>query len=815
MRVILALVLALSAVSWAVNGDMGNGDGSEGNPYLIEDLADFQAFADPNNAATYWAGGVHTKLMTDIDLSGKTISPIGNAGAYFKGGFNGNYHTISHLTISSSIQEHVGLFGIVCPMGEPGTLKCFIKNLGLINPAISTTYESYDGACAGTLVGNVRSYDDNPVTIENCYVTGGSVEGYGNVGGLIGYAGCDIIQCYTDISVSGEYTVGGLVGHGGQGTHIDQCYSLGDVSGTSIVGGLAGNLSYKYEGVVSNCYAQGDVHGNSDVGGFAGQNNSMNIVNSYSTGYVSGNHDPVGGFAGTSTDIMNCYWDVETSGQVNSSVGEGKTTAEMMSMATFVGWDCCGVWTIQAGADYPHLAWEGLPGEPFPQETYSGGSGTPSDPYLISTAQQLHAIGQRYCHLDQSFRLIADIDMRDLAEGDFEPIGSIYPFMGTFDGDGHSILNLQYLLHTDLLGQNGGLFASVGSRYIPSRFTPEIHDLIFIDPNVAVVYTGSNPDSFCYVGSLAGKVINAMIHDVNVINADISSIAGTAGGVVGLIENLESNYLISNINCSGCVTASNSVGGIAGNCNYVELVDSNFSGHVSGNNNVGGLIGWFRGNIDQCTTKGDINGTSTVGGLVGKTDGTSMIENSYSHCNLEGTDNVGGFCGTNYLTGITNCYSTGRVIGSGERIGGFIGYHNLGYQNKYPSRFEACFWNTETSGTTDGIGSQSPDPTGVTGKTTAEMMTQSTFTGWDFVDDWMMLREGEDYPRLAWQAVFGGDIAGLYGVDMVDFSYLANYWGLTECDSGTDCGRADIDESGDVGIGDLSRVAEDWLRGIF
>jgi hypothetical protein len=100
------------------------------------------------------------------------------------------------------------------------------------------------------------------------------------------------------------------------------------------------------------------------------------------------------------------------------------------------------------------------------------------------------------------------------------------------------------------------------------------------------------------------------------------------------------------------------------------------------------------------------------------------------------------------------------------------------------------------------------------GLSTALMMAESTFTdaGWDFLNDWMMLREGEDYPRLAGQEVFLGDIAGLYGAGMVDFAYLANYWGLTGCDSGTDCGRADIDDSGDVGIGDLVYVAEDWLK---
>ncbi len=55
---------------------MGGTDpnGSPEKPYLIEDLVDFDTFADPNNAATYWAAGVHTKLMTNIDLSGRTYT---------------------------------------------------------------------------------------------------------------------------------------------------------------------------------------------------------------------------------------------------------------------------------------------------------------------------------------------------------------------------------------------------------------------------------------------------------------------------------------------------------------------------------------------------------------------------------------------------------------------------------------------------------------------------------------------------------------------------------------------------------------------
>jgi hypothetical protein len=186
------------------------------------------------------------------------------------------------------------------------------------------------------------------------------------------------------------------------------------------------------------------------------------------------------------------------------------------------------------------------------------------------------------------------------------------------------------------------------------------------------------------------------------------------------------------------------------------------------------------GNLTNCYSTGDVSGIAVIGGLVGEN-------------------------GSN----VTNCYAAGSI--SGDNFVGALMGNNYGLNTN-------CFWDVETSGTSDGVGNQDPDPAGVTGKTTEEMMTQSTFTDWDFSDgdgdpaDWMMLREGEDYPRLAWQEVFDGDIAGLYGADMVDFAYLANYWRLTGCNTGTDCGRADIDGSGAVGLTDLAAVANDWLK---
>jgi hypothetical protein len=99
--------------------------------------------------------------------------------------------------------------------------------------------------------------------------------------------------------------------------------------------------------------------------------------------------------------------------------------------------------------------------------------------------------------------------------------------------------------------------------------------------------------------------------------------------------------------------------------------------------------------------------------------------------------------GYNYDT-ITNCYASGNVSGS-QVVGGLLG------ENDGLTVTES-FWDIETSGPSNSDGS--------TGKTTAEMQIESTFTsaGWDFVDEsvngtediWWIL-EGKDYPRLWWE----------------------------------------------------------------
>ena len=152
-------------------------------------------------------------------------------------------------------------------------------------------------------------------------------------------------------------------------------------------------------------------------------------------------------------------------------------------------------------------------------------------------------------------------------------------------------------------------------------------------------------------------------------------------------------------------------------------------------------------------SSGAVIGNSKIGGLAGQN--SLEITDSYSTMNVSGDSSVGGLVGSNWKDYrgaytdnqhyLTRCYSTGEVTGTKD-IGGLVGKGSTDLAT-------ACFWDTRTSGLSTSAGGE--------GKTTDEMQTAITFldAGWDFVDEiengtediWWIL-EGQDYPRLWWEA---------------------------------------------------------------
>ena len=230
-------------------------------------------------------------LMNDISLSGINWTPIGDSSNPFSGELNGNGFVIRNMTINNPTESYQGLFGY--------TLNVNLQNLGLENVNISAS--SQVGALVAYLYGNIK----------NCYVTGvintsGNVIG-GLIGGTAGSRPGNILNCYTNIDVSGNNSVGGLIGYNSAGINVNNCYSVGSVKGNYQVAGLAG---YSYYALFSNCYTTAAISGNRYVAGLVG-------------------------YSGTS--FNNCYFDIDNTG-VNDSVGSGtqidagRTTAEINNL---------------------------------------------------------------------------------------------------------------------------------------------------------------------------------------------------------------------------------------------------------------------------------------------------------------------------------------------------------------------------------------------------------------------------------------------------------------------------------------------------
>jgi hypothetical protein len=197
-------------------------------------------------------------------------------------------------------------------------------------------------------------------TLSGCHIEDGYVSAESVVGGLVGQTYGGIDNCSSSCSVSASYDhLGGLVGKS-RGS-ISGCYSTGQVLGDGYTGGLVGKN--KKPGQIYDCYSTCDVSGGTYVGGLVGYNEDE-IFTCYSTGAVSGDSN-VGGLVGCNFELIGAvvtdsFWNISTSGQIQSDGGTAASTAamQMKSLFTDAGWDFLTVWDICDRMNYPRLIWQ-------------------------------------------------------------------------------------------------------------------------------------------------------------------------------------------------------------------------------------------------------------------------------------------------------------------------------------------------------------------------------------------------------------------------------------------------------------------------
>ena len=253
MCALFAMTVCTSA--WATGGTI-SGNGSQANPYLLADAADWAVFTTEGNHATYWASGVYVKMTADI---GTNVNPVttkvGTYSHMFKGVFDGDGHT---LTVSLTGGDYTAPF-------------YYVENARIIRltTAGNVTADAYHRQYLGGLVGH--SYG---ASIEYCV------------------SNVSLIWPYYESKASSTYS-GGLVGQTINGTTTTIKHSAFTGSFNQTVTGeqtvnlynMAGFVGYGYGTmVISDCLNAGTFP-NANICKVArvGNNVSITVKNCYST----------------------------------------------------------------------------------------------------------------------------------------------------------------------------------------------------------------------------------------------------------------------------------------------------------------------------------------------------------------------------------------------------------------------------------------------------------------------------------------------------------------------------------------------------
>lgn len=297
----LMLVMALLIPQWAWAQTAippSEGNGSEGNPYIITKAEELAWFRNQVNSGNNF---ICAKISDDVEvidmstvchaedksqnLIEKSWEPIGKNDYEYQywGTFDGNGKTITNLYINAS-QNNVGLFGYT----SEGT----IKNLTFEYANVTNT-----GVFTGILVGYPDASNLRNIKISNtCQIKGGK-----ETGGIAGDFNGNAYNCVNYATVQGNNRVGGLFGYYSvENSFITTCANYGNVTATSTdAGGLVG---YFISGTIQDCANYGDVKGTERVAGMAGYVSKGKIQNVFNYGNISATNSTDAGMAFGNSD---------------------------------------------------------------------------------------------------------------------------------------------------------------------------------------------------------------------------------------------------------------------------------------------------------------------------------------------------------------------------------------------------------------------------------------------------------------------------------------------------------------------------------
>ena len=397
------------------------------------------------------------------------------------------------------------------------------------------------------------------------------------------------------------------------------------------------------------------------------------------------------------------------------------------------------------------------------------GSGTAGDPFLIQSVRDFfimrqgdeYPAGHTYFAEELYFKQTVDLDFTGVIFATayaHEEWWNTYPgyHMGFYDCNNKKWSNITF---STGLGWYDWETSLLSPRNIADGYT--IKDLTIEN----MVARGNNRFTSFEAYQLFGNTELPTFRNIQIINVDIDVYDNASPFYA-----FQSNYY--NCNVTGKIKSLNQVGGfhyeggyfgqVIENCHVNAEVEStsanaygfmrqphsathikncSFTGKVKANNIATGFImGMFDSAlIEGCFVSAEVNGEAEAYGFV-EFVMDSLVKNCYFVGSVASQGIAVGFVkGTRSGQRVVNCYSAATISAPNKE--GFVYWEQ---DDPELLDYTTSYFDTDVSGIVTAKFNENP-------RTTAEMKTESTFTGWDFNTIWKLSSITNGYPALQWQ----------------------------------------------------------------
>lgn len=691
------------------------GSGSSTNPYLIQSEKDLvfiswtilndKSYNNHVYQTNYYYRNIYFKQTKDLDFTGYYWKPIGlyydTNGDVIERAFSGNYDGAGY-----------SISGIETPFGNTNRYSC----QGLFG-YVSSRGSSYCG-------------------VQNLTIKNSNINGYENVGGLIGYLNISlekvnstekitISNVHTDVDIYGLKYVGGIIGKVNLYKYdyrysytltVKDVYNTGNISGSSYVGGLIGyaylycySTSADIYFTLTNSYNSGNIEATSScVGGNVGyiytysrmssHDSVANIINCFNVGQVSGSSS-VGGIVGYTTqssygkiNLKNNFNTASVS--ANSSVGGilGTTSAQVLNC--YYGGDCS-VGGIN-GQDFEGQAQllEELNSDMFKSVDFFDNISNWSINYIWNfdtnwTFVENENNGYPVFRNGNVDEIVYWIDVYD----DF----STYSLAGSGSKEDPYLIQsakdlafLSWTVYNDQAYNNNVTISGSSKYFYESKYfkqTAEIDLSQYYWQPIGVYYNREGSSVYRYFsGNYDGQnyAISGLKTPYGTTNAYSHQ------GLFGYVRRYSTieKIILQNITLNNAqIKGYSYVGGVIGRLQYGEIINcNNNGGSILGYSYVGGIVGYsYQSNLMNNLNIASVSGTKNVGGINGYLSSSLGSSDNENRGQILGGQYVGGIFG--YVTSKTedvylnNLSNLGSVISESGYVGGIIGRFYMSNSN--------------------------------------------------------------------------------------------------------------------------------------